>query len=120
MGRPWEHSPERCLEAWLLFNGLEVGEDSKKLYGSFAASVAIATAAAIVVNLSLASKEITLIEILPDSPDEKAPKPTNKDSTPRPKQTTFFIGGGETLLTALVPLDLTPTHRHSSTKYTDS
>ena len=58
--------------------GLEVGEDSKKLYGSFAASVAIATAAAIVVNLSLASKEITLIEILPDSPSERRPKPTNK------------------------------------------
>ena len=57
--------------------GLEVGEDSKKLYGSFAASVAIATAAAIVVNLSLASKEITLIEILPDSPSERWPKPTN-------------------------------------------
>ena len=71
--------------------GLEAGEDSKKLYGSFAASVAIATAAAIVVNLSLASKEITLIEILPDSPDEKAPKPTNKDSTPRPKQTTSSL-----------------------------
>ena len=59
-------------------HGLEVGEDSKKLYGSFAANVAIATAAAIVVNLSLASKEITLIEILPDSPSERRPKPTNK------------------------------------------
>ena len=79
------------------------------------AAVAIPTAAAVLVYKVLAPKKITIIEILPDSPGERGPKPINKDSTPNPKQDTSSLGG-ETLLTPLVPLDLTPIHRHSGTK----
>ena len=76
--------------------GLEIGEDSKKLNNRFAVSVAIATAAAIVVNRFLASKEITLIEILPDPPGEQEPKPTNKD------QSSNTTVSGEALAASLI------------------
>ena len=45
------------------------------------ASVAIATVAAVSVYRSLAPKDITIIEILPDSPGARMPKPTNKDDS---------------------------------------
>ena len=76
--------------------GLEIGEDSKKLNNRFAVSVAIATTAAIAVNRSLASKEITLIEILPDPPGEQEPKPTNKD------QSSNTTVSGEALAASLI------------------
>ena len=45
------------------------------------ASVAIATVAAVSVYRSLAPKDITIIEILSDSPGARMPKPTNKDDS---------------------------------------
>ena len=93
---------------------MSTGSDSGATEGEVMAAVAIPTAAAVLVYKVLAPKKITIIEILPDSPGERGPKPINKDSTPNPKQDTSSLGG-ETLLTPLVPLDLTPIHRHSNT-----
>lgn len=58
--------------------GTEAGEPGDKYYGSYAASIAISTAVAILVNRALRPKDITLIEILPDSPGARMPTPTNK------------------------------------------
>ena len=60
------------------------------------ASVAIATAAAVLVYRALAPKGVTFIEILPDSPGEGEPKRTNKDQSSTP--TTL----GEALAASLV------------------
>ena len=76
--------------------GLEVGEDSKKLTNSFAASVTIATGAAILVNLTLRDKRVTLIEILPDYPAGGEPKTTNKD------QSSNTTVSGEALAASLI------------------
>ena len=61
--------------------GTEAGEPGEKFYGSYAASIAIATGVAILVNRALRPKDLTLIKILPDSPGKTAPKPTNKDES---------------------------------------
>ncbi len=61
--------------------GTEAGEPGEKFYGSYAASIAIATGVAILVNRALGPKDLTLIKILPDSPGIKAPKPPNKDES---------------------------------------
>ena len=58
--------------------GTEAGEPGDKYYGSYAASIAISTAVAILVNRALRPKDITLIEVLPDSPGTRMPTPTNK------------------------------------------
>ena len=58
--------------------GTEPGEPGDKYYGSYAASIAIATGVAILVNRALRPKDLTLITILPDSPDARVPPPTNK------------------------------------------
>ena len=61
--------------------GTEAGEPGEKYYGSYAASIAIATGVAILVNRALRPKDLTLIKILPDSPGGTAPKPTNTDQS---------------------------------------
>ena len=58
--------------------GTEPGEPGDKYYGSYAASIAIATAVAIVVNRALRPKDVTLIKILPAPPGVRLPKPTDK------------------------------------------
>ena len=68
-------------------------------------SVAIATGVALLAYRGLASKAITIIEILPDPPGERDPQPTNKDSTPSPKQNTSSLEGRESSK-ALKPLGL--------------
>ena len=59
--------------------GTEAGEPGDKYYGSYAASIAIATGVALLVNRALRPKDLTFIEILPDSPGGAVPKPTNTD-----------------------------------------
>ena len=48
------------------------------------AGIGIGSALAVLINLPRGSRDVTLIEIIPDSPGEREPKPTNKDhgSTP--------------------------------------
>lgn len=58
--------------------GTEAGEPGDKYYGSYAASIAIATGAAILVNRALGPKDVTFIKILPDSPGARMPKSTDK------------------------------------------
>ena len=58
--------------------GTEAGEPGDKYYGSYAASIAISTGVAILVNRALRPKDITLIEILPDSTGARMPPHTNK------------------------------------------
>ena len=58
--------------------GTEAGEPGEKFYGSYAASMAIATGVAILVSRALRPKDLTLIKILPDSPDVRMPPPTNR------------------------------------------
>ena len=64
--------------------GTEAGEPGDKYYGSYAASIAISTGVAILVNRALRPKDVTFIKILPDSPGTKMPKPTEKDVFPNP------------------------------------
>lgn len=61
--------------------GTEAGEPGDKYYGSYAASIAIATGVALLVNRALRPKDVTLIKILPDSPAARLPKPTDKDES---------------------------------------
>lgn len=61
--------------------GTEAGEPGDKYYGSYAASIAISTGAAILVNRALRPKDLTFIKILPDSPGARVPKPTDKDAS---------------------------------------
>ena len=74
---------------------MSTGSDSGATEGEVVAAVAIPTAAAVLVYKVLAPKKITIIEILPDSPGERGPKPTNKDPTPRSKQNTSSLGRRE-------------------------
>ena len=65
--------------------GTEPGEPGDKYYGSYAASIAIATGVAILVNRALRPKDITLITILPCPTGAKMPNPANKkESSNRP------------------------------------
>ncbi len=59
--------------------GTEAGEPGDKYYGSYAASIAIATGVALLVNRALRPKDLTFIKILPDATGETVPKPTNSD-----------------------------------------
>jgi len=61
--------------------GTESGEPGDKYYGSYAASIAISTGAALLVNRALRPKDVTFIKILPDSPGARVPKPTDKDAS---------------------------------------
>ena len=61
--------------------GTEAGEPGDKYYGSYAASIAISTGVAILVNRALRPKDVTLIKIVPDSPGARMPKPTDKEES---------------------------------------
>ncbi|MDE2667958.1 MAG: hypothetical protein OXI69_17595 [Acidobacteriota bacterium] len=61
--------------------GTEAGEPGDKYYGSYAASIAISTGVAILVNRALRPKDVTFIKILPDSPGARMPKPTDKEES---------------------------------------
>lgn len=61
--------------------GTEAGEPGDKYYGSYAASIAIATGAAILVNRALRPKDVTFITILPDSPGARMPHPSKKEES---------------------------------------
>ena len=60
------------------FKGGKLHEGSSKVV---LPSGAIATVAAVFVYRALAPKDITILEILPDSPGERMPKPTNKEQS---------------------------------------
>ena len=45
------------------------------------AGIGIGSALAVLINLPRGSRNVTLIEIIPDSPGEREPKPTNKDQS---------------------------------------
>lgn len=59
--------------------GTEAGEPGDKYYGSYAASIGIATGVAILVNRALRPKDITFITILSDPSGARMRKSTNKD-----------------------------------------
>ena len=61
--------------------GTEAGEPGDKYYGSYAASIAISTGVALLVNRALRPKDVTFITILPDSPGARMPKPTDKEES---------------------------------------
>ncbi|MCY3759344.1 MAG: hypothetical protein OXG96_16630 [Acidobacteria bacterium] len=61
--------------------GTEAGEPGDKYYGSYAASIAIATGVAILVNRALRPKDITFVKILPDSPGARMPNPSKKEES---------------------------------------
>lgn len=61
--------------------GTEAGEPGDKYYGSYAASIAISTGVAILVNRALRPKDVTFIKILPGSPGASMPKPTDKEES---------------------------------------
>ena len=58
-----------------------------------AAAVGIATGAAVLTYRAYRSKAVTLIEIVPDPPTERAPKPTNNNQSSRPKQDASSLVG---------------------------
>ena len=61
-----------------------VGPDEGPDDRSIRVGVAIGAAVAVLMNLPQRSRDVTLIEILPDSPGEREPKPTNKDQSSTP------------------------------------
>ena len=61
--------------------GTEAGEPGDKYYGSYAASIAISTGVAILVNRALRPKDVTFIKILPDPPCARVPQPTDKEES---------------------------------------
>ena len=63
--------------------GTEPGEPGDKYYGSYAASIAISTGVAILVNRALRPKDVTFIKILPDSPGARMPKPADTEESIR-------------------------------------
>ncbi len=67
------------LGSVVVLKGGKVHEGSSKVVLPSAA--AIAAAAAVLVYRALAPKDITIIEILSDSPGARMPKPTNKDDS---------------------------------------
>lgn len=48
------------------------------------AGIGIGSAVAVLMNLPRGSRDVTLIEIIPDSPGEREPNPTNKDQSSAP------------------------------------
>ena len=76
-----------------------------------AAAVGIATGAAVLTYRAYRPKGVTLIEIVPDPPTEREPKPTNNNQRSRFKPTTFS-SVRESLPVASTPLVL-PTFKHS-------
>lgn len=62
--------------------GTEAGEPGDKYYGSYAASIAIATGVALLVNRALRPKDLTFITILSDPPGARMPKSPNKAERP--------------------------------------
>ena len=70
--------------------------DSSFPGGIYAAMFGASTAAAVLVNLTLRDKRVTLIEILPDYPAGGEPKPTNKD------QSSNTTVSGEALAASLI------------------
>ena len=73
-----------------LIAGPDEGSGAPALWGG----IALGSAVAVLMNLPQRSKDVTLIELLPDSPSGGEPKPTNKDSTPRPKQNSCSLEEG--------------------------
>lgn len=71
------------------------GSDSGGTVGQGVAIVAIPAAAAVLVYRALAPKKVSIIEVLPESPGARMPKPTNTDSTPSSKQNAPSSGGRE-------------------------
>ena len=61
-----------------------VGPDEGPDDRSIRVGVAIGAAVAVLMNLPQRSRDVTFIEILPDSPGEREPKPTNKDQSSTP------------------------------------
>ena len=60
------------------------------------AGIGIGSAVAVLMNLPQRSRDVTFIEILPDSPGEREPKPTNKD------QSSNTTASGEALAASLI------------------
>ena len=60
------------------------------------AGIGIGAALAVLMNLPQRSKDVTLIEIIPDSPGEREPKSTNKDQSSTP------TASGEALVGSLI------------------
>ena len=113
--------------ALFLVAGPDEGSGAPAIWGG----IAIGAAVAVLMNLPQRSKDVTLIEILPDPPGEQEPKPRNKD------QSSNTTVSGEALAASLIeessaerlrrqsrralmrkglPLDLSsrPVHAHSS------
>ena len=61
--------------------GTEPGEPGDKYYGSYAASIAIATGVAILVNRALRPKDLTFITILSDPTGARMRKPSKKEDS---------------------------------------
>ena len=66
--------------ALVLVAGPDEGSGAPALW----AGIGIASAVAVLMNLPRDSRDVTLIEIIPDSPGEREPKPTNKDQSSAP------------------------------------
>ena len=84
------------------------GSDSGATTGEGVVVVAIPTAAAVLVYRALTPKEVTLIEILPDSPGERMPKPTNKEQSSTP------TASGEALALSLFEESSSERHRRQA------
>ena len=72
--------------------GPDEGSGAPAIWGG----IAVGAAVAVLMNLPQRSKDVTLIEILPDSPGEREPKPTNKD------QSSDTTASGEALAASLI------------------
>ena len=70
--------------------GPDEGSGAPAIWGG----IAIGAAVAVLMNLPQRSKDVTLIEIIPDSPGEREPKPTDKEQSAGPKQDTSSLVKG--------------------------
>ena len=60
---------------------LVAGPDQGSIAPAIWAGIGIGSALAVLINLPRGSRDVTLIEIIPDSPGEREPKPANKDQS---------------------------------------
>lgn len=88
----------RGKDLWVL-EGPEIG-----------AGIAVGAFVAVLMNLPRRSKNVTLIEVVPDLPGEGPPKPTDREQSSRPNQETSS-SVGESLPAASEPLVL-PAFNH--------
>ena len=84
------------------------GPDAPAMWGS----IAIGAFVAALMNQSRRSKNVVLIEVVPDSPGERGPKPTVREQSSRPNQNTSALVR-ESLPVTSEPLIL-PTFQHNS------